>query len=52
MEVHNLLGPGFLESVYKRSLVHELKLQGLRTATEVEVPINTKCILWQRTAWI
>ena len=45
MEVHNLLGPGFLESVYKHSLVHELELQGLRTATEVEVPIQYKARL-------
>jgi len=42
MEVHNLLGPGFLESVYKNSLMHELELQGLRTAREVEVPIQCK----------
>jgi GxxExxY protein len=45
MEVHNELGPGFLESVYKHSLVHELVLRGLRTATEVEVPIRYKAHL-------
>jgi GxxExxY protein len=45
MEVHNLLGPGFLESVYKRSLVHELLIRGLHTETEVEVPIQYKAHL-------
>src|SRR5262245_653221 len=42
MEVHNELGPGFLESVYKHSLIHELVLRGLQATTEVEVPIQYK----------
>jgi GxxExxY protein len=42
MEVHNLLGPGFLESVYKHSLIHDLELRGLQAATEIEVPIRYK----------
>ncbi len=29
MRVHNTLGPGFLESVYHRALVHELTKLGL-----------------------
>ncbi len=28
-EVHNKLGPGFLEKVYENALIHELKLIGL-----------------------
>jgi GxxExxY protein len=29
IEVHRLLGPGFLESVYERALCHELTLRGV-----------------------
>ena len=29
MEVHKLLGPGFLEKVYQKALVHELTLRGI-----------------------
>jgi len=39
MEVHNVLGPGFLESIYKHALLTELDLRGLHTRTEVEIPI-------------
>src|SRR5262245_58362371 len=42
MEVHGLLGPGFLESIYKHALLHELHLRGLATRTEVEVHISYK----------
>jgi GxxExxY protein len=42
MEVHTLLGPGFLESIYKHALLHELRLRGFETKTEVEVHISYK----------
>ena len=42
MEVHTLLGPGFLESIYKHSLCHELSLRGLQTKTEAEIHISYK----------
>jgi GxxExxY protein len=42
MEVHGLLGPGFLESIYKSALIHELALRGLKTATEVETHVAYK----------
>ena len=29
IEVHRLLGPGFLESVYEQALCHELSLRGI-----------------------
>ena len=38
MRVHNTLGPGFLESVYHRALVHELAKLGL--IVESEKPLN------------
>ena len=42
MEVHNVLGPGLLESVYEKALVHELKEKGLLVQTQLEVEVNYK----------
>ena len=42
MEVHTLLGPGFLEAIYKNALLHELQLHGLDVTTELEVPVTYK----------
>ena len=42
MEVHSLLGPGFLESIYKNALLHELSLRGIQTQVEEEVCIAYK----------
>ena len=42
MEVHKLLGPGFIESVYQRALLHELALRGLSTQTERQIEIRYK----------
>lgn len=38
MQVHRVLGSGFLESVYQNALAHELRKSGLRV--ECEVPLN------------
>ena len=38
MTVHSTLGPGFLESVYEKALVHELAKAGLRA--ECQKPIR------------
>lgn len=38
MKVHSALGPGFLESVYKNALAHELRKLGLKV--ECEKPIK------------
>jgi len=37
--VHTTLGPGLLESVYQRTLAHELKKRGLAIVCEQPVPI-------------
>ena len=37
--VHNVLGPGLLESIYHKALLHELKKQGLAVRSEVAVPV-------------
>ena len=42
MEVHRSLGPGFLESIYKKALLHELHLRQLATTCEFEVEIAYK----------
>ena len=42
MEVHGLLGPGSLESIYKSALIHELGLRGLKSTTEVETHVAYK----------
>jgi GxxExxY protein len=38
-DVYNELGPGFLESVYHRSMVIALTDLGLKTETEYDVPV-------------
>ena len=42
MEVHGLLGPGFLEAIYHRALSKELRLRGLTVETERRVEILYK----------
>jgi GxxExxY protein len=41
-EVHTQLGPGLLESAYRRCLLHELQLGGMRAKSEVAVPLTYK----------
>jgi GxxExxY protein len=42
IEVHRILGPGLLESVYEDALCHELKIQGIRFTRQKSVPIPYK----------
>ena len=44
MEVHSLLGPGLLESVYEDCLCRELSLRGLRFERQRPMPIRYKGI--------
>ena len=39
IDVHRELGPGLIESVYERCLVHLLRETGLHVETQVPVPI-------------
>jgi GxxExxY protein len=39
IEVHRRLGPGFLESVYEKALIIELKKRGLALQNQMEVTI-------------
>ena len=47
IEVHRLLGPGLLESIYEEALYHELQLRQLRTVRQVEVDVRYKGIVIQ-----
>ena len=42
VEVHRALGPGLLESVYRRCLRQELESSGLNVQVETPVPIQFK----------
>ena len=39
IEVHRMLGPGLLESVYEDALCHELHLRGVQFKRQQSVPI-------------
>jgi len=44
MEVHQILGPGFLESVYQSALERELSLRGIAFKHKVKLPVFYKDI--------
>ena len=44
IEVHKILGPGLLESIYHKCLIEELKLNGINYISELNLPIIYKGI--------
>jgi GxxExxY protein len=42
IEVHKVLGPGFLESVYEDALCVELEMRGLRFERQVSIGVDYK----------
>ncbi len=46
MEVHRILGPGFLEAVYQTALAHELTLRGIRFEQFKRLPVTYKKNRW------
>ena len=44
IEVHKQMGPGLLESIYHKCLIHELTLRGLNFKSELVIPIEYKGI--------
>jgi GxxExxY protein len=44
IEVHRILGPGFLESIYRKALHYELKARGLVIEAEKEILVPYKDI--------
>jgi GxxExxY protein len=45
MEVHNILGPGFLEAVYQTSFAYELELRGIPIQEQVRLLVGYKEIV-------
>jgi len=44
IEVHKELGPGLLESIYEKCLIHELKLNGFDVKNQMSIPLFYKGI--------
>lgn len=42
IEVHKILGPGLLESVYHTCLEEEFRLRNIRFKSELKIPLNYK----------
>ncbi len=42
MEVHSILGPGFLEAVYESALVHELTLRNVTIERQKRLAVYYK----------
>ena len=45
MEVHRILGPGFLEAVYHAALAHELSLRHIAFESKKRLPVSYKGVL-------
>ena len=45
LEVHRVLGPGLLESVYEECLCRELFLQGIPVRSQVLLPVHYKGVV-------
>ena len=42
IEVHRILGPGLLESIYEEALCHELSLRNIQNERQVEIDVIYK----------
>ena len=40
IEVHKQLGPGFIESIYEKALIHELRKRGLKVEQQIEISVQ------------
>jgi len=45
IEVHNYWGPGLLESIYEKSLAHELALRGVNVKRQVRLDLKYKDLI-------
>lgn len=52
IEVHRHKGPGLIESIYERCLVHELHLQSIASVNQLVVPVEYKGLVFEEPfAW-
>jgi GxxExxY protein len=49
IEVHRIMGPGLLESIYERCLLRELELKGIPVRSQEEVVIEYKGDVFKET---
>ena len=49
IEVHREKGPGLIESIYERCLMHELALRGRHALNQLQVPITYKGLTFEET---
>jgi GxxExxY protein len=49
IEVHRIMGPGLLESIYEKCFVRELQLRGITAVSEDRVRINYKGLEFEET---
>ena len=49
IEVHRVLGPGLIESIYEKCLVRELELRGITAINQEKVKIEYKGMLFEET---
>jgi PD-(D/E)XK nuclease superfamily len=49
IEVHRIMGPGLLESIYERCLLRELELRGIPVVNQQEVVIEYKDLVLTET---
>ena len=49
IEVHRVMGPGLLESIYERCLIHELQLRGIPVEKQQVVRICYKDVVFEET---
>ena len=47
IEVHRVLGPGLIESIYERCLVRELELRGIAAVSQERVKIEYKGFIFE-----
>ncbi|MEW5719680.1 MAG: GxxExxY protein [Chloroflexota bacterium] len=45
IEVHRILGPGFLESIYEAALAHEFDLRGIPYQRQITFQVGYKAII-------
>ena len=49
IEVHRILGPGLLESIYERCLLRELELRGMAAVNQQRVSIEYKGLRFEES---